>query len=99
MSKAIGLIETEGLAISFEVTNAMLRAANVSCVHQEVEDIELVTVLVEGDTDSIKMAIKAGVDVAKQAGLLFAYSIILMPGPKVKMLVKQGVENGETYLK
>lgn len=99
MTRAVGLIETAGLAISNEVTNVMLNAANVSYVHQEVEDIELVTILIEGDADSVKIAIKAGVEVAKQAELLFAFSIILNPDPDVKLLVQQGVVDGETYLK
>lgn len=99
MLKAIGLIETAGLAISIEVTNAMLKSADVNYVYQEVEDIELVTILIEGDAESVKIAVEAGNVIAKTFNLLFASSIILTPDQDVKELVEKGVKEGITTLK
>lgn len=99
MLKAIGLIETEGLAISIEVTNKMLQTADVNYVYQEVEDIELVTILIEGDAESVKIAVEAGNMIAKTFNLLYASSIILMPDQDVKELVETGVKEGITSLR
>lgn len=81
VTKALGMIETWGLAISIEVADAMLKAANVSLVNQERVDIAHVTVAIEGDLSDVQIAIEAGTRVAKRTGSLIAFDVI--PHPEI----------------
>lgn len=54
MSQAIGMIETRGLIGSIEAADAMIKAANVSIVKQEMIDGGIVTVIVKGDVGVVQ---------------------------------------------
>ena len=60
MTEAIGMIETYGLIGSIEAADAMLKAANVQLVKQELVDGGIVTIIVEGDVGAVQAAVDAG---------------------------------------
>ncbi len=82
------MIETRGLAISIEVADAMLKAANVSIVNQEKVVIPLITIFVEGDVSAVQVAVDAGAKVAHRAGALISSAVIPQPGIGVRSIVK-----------
>lgn len=92
MNKAIGMIETIGVAVSIEVADAMTKAANVRIVNHETIDAALVTISVEGDVSSIQTAMEAGKEVAQRTGVLFAFYIIPNPEHSTTKLLKTKVK-------
>lgn len=83
------MIETWGLAISIEVMDAMLKAANVSIVHHEKVDIALISIIIEGDLNSVQLAINKGKELAERAGALIAITIIPNPDYTIKHMVEK----------
>ena len=53
MSKAMGMIETTGLIGSIEAADAMVKAANVKIIKQEMIDGGIVTILIQGDVGAV----------------------------------------------
>ena len=56
MSKAMGMIETTGLIGSIEAADAMVKAANVEILKQEMIDGGIVTILIQGDVGAVQVA-------------------------------------------
>ncbi|MDQ0338738.1 microcompartment protein CcmL/EutN [Caldalkalibacillus uzonensis] len=76
MSKAIGMIETRGIATSIEAADAMLKTADVRLVNQNKMDPALITTFIEGDVSAVQAAVDAGREVAERVGSLIAYNVI-----------------------
>ncbi|MGG1658020.1 BMC domain-containing protein [Brevibacillus sp. NRS-1366] len=93
MTKALGMIETRGLATSFAVADAMVKAANVRLVNQETVDMALVTVVIEGDSSAVQIAVETGAQVAEQKGALIAFAVIPRPDIDTKRLAEIRVKN------
>lgn len=89
MTKALGMIETRGLATSIEAADVMLKDANVRLVNQSMVDAALVTIVIEGDVSSVQAAVDAGVKVAKRTGALIAYNVIPHPDQEIVPLFTQ----------
>ena len=70
MSQAIGMIETKGLVGSIEAADAMIKAANVTLIKQEMVDGGIVTVIVQGDVGAVQAAVDAGREAAMRVGEL-----------------------------
>lgn len=87
MAKALGMIETMGLATSIEVTDTMLKNADVQLVKQEMVNAALVTILVEGDVSAVQAAVEAGTVVAKRTGALISVNVIPHPDRELRLLV------------
>ncbi|MGE7693695.1 BMC domain-containing protein [Lysinibacillus sp. NPDC094177] len=87
MTKSIGIVETRGLAISIQIADAMLKAADIRLLRQETIDLALVTIAIEGDTEAIREAIKIGTKLAKDANQWIASTTILRPDVTVNGLV------------
>lgn len=83
MSQAIGMIETRGLIGSIEAADAMIKAANVSIVKQEMIDGGIVTVIVKGDVGAVQAAVSAGEEAAKRTGELLGAHVIPRPDTEV----------------
>lgn len=83
MSQAIGMIETRGLIGSIEAADAMIKAANVSIVKQEMIDGGIVTVIVKGDVGAVQAAVSAGEEAAKRTGELLGAHVIPRPDTDV----------------
>jgi len=79
MNEAIGLIETKGLVAQIEAADAMLKAANISLVGQVQIGGAYVTTVVRGDVGSVRAAVDAGAQVAKQVGELVSAHVIARP--------------------
>src|SRR6266576_3890449 len=88
--EALGMVETKGLIALVEASDAMLKAANVQLVGWEkvgsglvtvlvVCDVAYVTTVVRGDVGSVRAAVDAGAQVAKQVGDLVSAHVIARP--------------------
>ena len=75
------MIETKGLIGSIEAADAMIKAANVSIVKQEMIDGGIVTVIVKGETSrgmevaSHNRKSKGSLSIRKLTVFIFLYSI------------------------
>lgn len=78
-SKAIGLIETKGLVTLMEASDAALKAADVVMTGWEKVGSGLVTGIYQGDVASVKAAIEAGAEAARQLGEVVAVQVIARP--------------------
>ncbi|MFE8700872.1 BMC domain-containing protein [Cytobacillus sp. FJAT-54145] len=76
MGRAVGMIETIGIATNIEATDLMLKTADVVVYRQNKTDPALVTTYIVGDVSAVKIAIEAGKQVAERTGALVAYSVI-----------------------
>lgn len=79
MNDAIGLLETKGLVALVEATDAMAKAANVQVVKKIPIGGGLVTTVVQGDVGSVRAAVEAGANAARQVGELVASHVIPRP--------------------
>lgn len=76
MSKAIGLIETNGLVAAIEALDAALKAANVTLQSKELTDGGWVMITVTGDVGSVSAAIEAARAAADRLGQLISAHVI-----------------------
>ena len=79
MNTAIGLIETKGLVGLVEATDAMAKAANVKIVKRVNIGGGLVTTVVSGDVGSVRAAVEAGANAARQVGELAGSHVLPRP--------------------
>ena len=79
MQNAIGLVETSGLVGLIEATDAMAKAANVQIVKRVGIGGGLVTTVVSGDVGSVRAAVEAGSNAARQIGNLKSSHVIARP--------------------
>lgn len=77
--KAIGMIETKGLVASIEAADAMVKAANVEILHQELAGGGLSTIFVCGDVGAVKASVDAGAAAAERVGTLVSAHVIARP--------------------
>ena len=79
MENAIGLIETRGLVGLIDASDAMCKAANVQLVKMFEIGGGLVTTIVRGDVGSVRAAVDAGAEAAKNVGELVSAHVIPRP--------------------
>ena len=79
MENAIGLIETRGLVGLIDASDAMCKAANVQLVKMIEIGGGLVTTIVRGDVGSVRAAVDAGAEAAKNVGELVSAHVIPRP--------------------
>jgi ethanolamine utilization protein EutM len=81
---ALGLIETLGLIGLIQALDAMLKAATVEVASSVIKlDGGIVSVMVRGDTSSVRAAIEAGAEAARRVGELRAAHVIPRPDSTV----------------
>jgi len=85
---AIGLLETRGFTAAIAGTDAMVKAANVTVMRREQIGSAYVTVLIRGDVASVKAAIDAGAEAAKEHGELVTVHVIASPHPATAETLK-----------
>jgi len=88
MNKAIGLIETRGFTGLAVSTDAMLKSASVELLKQVSIGGGFVTTVITGDVGSVKAAVEAGTEVAKNAGEFISSHIIPRPHEELEGLFK-----------
>jgi microcompartment protein CcmL/EutN len=79
MDNALGMLETRGLIAAIAGTDAMVKAANVEIIRNEQIGSAYVTVLIRGDVASVKAAIDAGAEAAKDHGEVVSVHVIASP--------------------
>lgn len=89
MSKALGMIETKGLVGSIEAADAMLKAAQVTLLSQEMVDAALVTIFIEGDVSAVQAAVESGKEAASRVGTVVSHFVIPHPDIETKELIKK----------
>ena len=87
---ALGLVETKGLIGAIEAADAMVKAANVVLIGQEMIGAGYVTVLVRGDVGAVKAATEAGAAAARRVGELVAVHVIPRPHAEVERILPKG---------
>ena len=88
MKKALGLLETRGFTGLAVATDAMLKSASVELLKQVSIGGGFITTLIEGDVGSVKAAVEAGTEAAKNAGELISSHIIPRPHEELEGLFK-----------
>lgn len=77
--KALGMIETKGLVVAIEATDAMSKSAEVQILGVKEIGAGYVSVYVQGEVGAVKAAIDAGAASAKQVGEIVSAHIISRP--------------------
>ena len=78
-NEALGMVETRGFIGAVEAADAMVKTANVVLIGKEYLLNGYVAVLVRGDVGSVRAAVDAGAQVAKQVGDLVSAHVIARP--------------------
>ena len=84
---ALGMVETKGLVVSIEASDAMVKAANVTLIGKEQIGAGLVTVMVRGDVGAVKAATDAGASAASRVGELVSVHVIPRPHSEVELIL------------
>jgi ethanolamine utilization protein EutM len=86
--KAIGLLETRGLAALVAGTDAMLKSANVTLAGPMKQvGHGLVSAVVVGDVAAVKAATDAGAQAARAAGEVVSVQVIPRPHDEVASIL------------
>ena len=88
MKKALGLLETRGFTGLAVATDAMLKSASVELLKQVAIGGGYVTTCIVGDVGSVKAAVEAGAEVAKNVGEFVASHVIPRPHEELDGLFK-----------
>ncbi len=88
--KAIGILETKGLAGLVQGTDAMLKSADVT-IAGPMRQIgsAMCNIVVEGDVAAVKAAIDAGAAAASQIGEVLSAHVIARPADAVADVLPQ----------
>ncbi|MCL4377539.1 MAG: BMC domain-containing protein [Actinobacteria bacterium] len=87
MQKALGLIETRGLVSSIEAADTMLKTANVKLLGKQRIGAGLLTIMVEGDVESVKAAVGAGAEAARKVGQVVSVHVIPRPDDEIDIIL------------
>lgn len=79
MGKSIGIIETLGYTAALTAADMMVKMAYVEVISIERTGSGLVTIIIEGDIDSVKMALEVGAETAQKCGELVGVHSIAKP--------------------
>jgi ethanolamine utilization protein EutM len=85
--RALGLIETIGLAAAVEAADAMVKSALVELVRRQQVGGGLITVLVRGDVGSVTAAVEAGTAAAQRVGRVVSSHVIPRPDESVERVL------------
>ena len=85
--EAIGMVETKGMVASIEAADAMIKAANVKLLRQDLVGGGLVSVIVTGDVGAVKAATDAGAAAAERIGELVSVHVIPRPSAGIDCIL------------
>lgn len=86
--RAIGIIETRGLAAAFEAADAAVKAAGVKLLGYELSrGAGQITVKLEGDVSAVTAAVEAGAQAAAQVNQVVATLIMGRPHEGIEKLL------------
>jgi ethanolamine utilization protein EutM len=84
---AIGMLETRGLVVLLQATDAMLKAANVSFRGWRRVGSGLCSSYVTGDVAAVKAAVDVGASIAKEIGELVAAEVLPRPHDDLNLVL------------
>ncbi|MCB0213989.1 MAG: BMC domain-containing protein [Anaerolineae bacterium] len=88
-SKALGLIETIGLAAAIEAADAASKSANVILLgYENSRGGGMITVKFVGDVGAVRAAVSAGTVAAQRVGKVAASHIIPRPHAEIEALIE-----------
>jgi len=79
MNKSIGIIEIFGYTAALRAADMMVKMAYVDIVKVETIGSGLVSMIIEGDIESVKVALEAGAEAARSSGELVGIHSIAKP--------------------
>ena len=82
--EALGMIETWGIPALIAASDAAAKAADVQVVTLEKADAGIVTIYMIGDVASVRAAVDAGQEAARQVGKLLSAHVIARPDTQVR---------------
>ncbi|MDN5854803.1 MAG: BMC domain-containing protein [Pseudonocardia sp.] len=94
MDSALGMLETRGLTAAVTGTDAMVKAARVTIIRTEQIGSAYVTVLIRGDVASVRAALDAGAEAAKDFGEIIGVNVIPSPHAATQEALSLTPENG-----
>jgi len=77
--KAVGILETNGLAALIEGAAAAVKTAHVELLSWKAIGSGLVSMIVEGEVAAVRSAIEAGKDAAARVGEVTAHLVVPKP--------------------
>lgn len=87
--KALGLIETVGLAAAIEAADTCMKAANVELVGYELtKGYGMVTIKIKGDVSAVKAAIESAKVSAAAVNTVYATLVIPRPADKLDIMIE-----------
>jgi microcompartment protein CcmL/EutN len=96
-SKAVGLIETIGLAAAIEAADAASKAANITLLgYENSKGGGMITVKLVGDVGAVKAAVSAGSAAAQRVGKIAATHIIPRPHSEIEPLITSATRGKKT---
>jgi len=88
MKRALGLIETIGLAAAVEAADAAVKSANVLLIGYELTRGDgMVTVKIEGDVGAVNAAISAAASAAGNVNRVYSTQVIPRPSQETDAMV------------
>jgi ethanolamine utilization protein EutM len=88
MKKALGLIETIGLATAIEAADAAVKAADVTLLgYENTKGSGKITIKLAGGVGAVKAAVAAGVAAASRMGQVYGHHIIPRPHDEIQALI------------
>jgi ethanolamine utilization protein EutM len=88
MKKALGLIETIGLATAIEAADAAVKAADVTLLgYENTKGSGKITIKLAGGVGAVKAAVASGVAAASRMGQVYGYHIIPRPHDEIQALI------------
>ena len=86
--KALGLIETIGLAAAIEAADTCMKSANVELIGYELtKGFGMVTVKIKGDVSAVKAAIECAKIKAAAVNTVYASLVIPRPSKKLEIMM------------
>ena len=88
MKKALGLIETIGLATAIEAADAAVKAADVTLLgYENTKGSGKITIKLAGGVGAVKAAVAAGVAAASRMGQVYGQHIMPRPHDEIQALI------------
>ena len=88
MRKAIGLIETIGLAAAIDAADVAVKSANVEVIGTEYTKGDgMVVVKIEGDVGAVNAGVEAARQSASRIGTVFSYKVIPRPSAELELFL------------
>lgn len=94
MRKAVGLIETIGLAAAIEAADAAVKAANVTLLgYENTRGSGKITVKIAGDVGAVKAGVSAAVASASRVAEVYGRTVMARPHEGISSLL-QNIDRG-----